>query len=841
MLLVLAGMQPGYALQTECPLTQEAEAGTLVGFEIGSDSIASGGSYIYTTENGNSYDEPASDQYAEYCFDVAEAGPYQIVGYVYALTPLDDSFWVQINGGEPFIWDLLRNDRYDADAISNRRDRLDPVVLNIPAGRITLRISAREANARLDRLEVIPSTVELARDEEAVSIDNLAVAQNAANTVIDLAAAFAPTRDIGTDRSFSLVGNSNPALFTNALIDGDSLILDYAEGAAGLSNLVVRATDAEGRFIEVGFSVIVGEGMNTVPLALPIADISVVGTAQPTRIDLTPIFSDADGDSLQFNVTQISTPELFNAISIEGTTLVLAYANRSGEALVTVRATDAAGSFAETTFRVTVQAVNLVAGRVTDNLLALYTFDEGTGNVVHDVSEAGEPLDLTIESPDAVRWERSALTLSDSALIATADPASKLYESITASGSFTVEAWLTPGSLEQDGPARIVTYSIDRSNSNFTLGQGIGGDTNPSNQFSARVHTTNTDPVGLPLTATGAGTLTMELIHVVMTYADGITRVYLDGVLVQEFAVGGQLSWDASHRFGLGNEFDAPRPWLGTYHIVAVYDRALNETEVLQNYEAGIGVSSETITRVTVRQPVNRVAGRVTDDLLTLYTFDEGAGNVVHDVSEVGEPLDLNIGSPNAVRWEQSALTLTNPVLIASPAPATKLYESISASGSFTVEAWLTPVSLELDGPARIITYSLDRYDGNFTLGQGIGGNTNPSNQFSARVRTTNTDSVGLPLTASGDGTLTTALTHVVMTHAEGVTRIYLDGVLVQEFAVGGEFNWDASYRFALGNEFDAPRSWLGTYHMVAVYSRALGETEVLQNYEAGIGVDAAP
>jgi hypothetical protein len=52
---------------------------------------------------------------------------------------------------------------------------------------------------------------------------------------------------------------------------------------------------------------------------------------------------------------------------------------------------------------------------------------------------------------------------------------------------------------------------------------------------------------------------------------------------------------------------------------------------------------------------------------------------------------------------------------------------------------------------------------------------------------------------------------------------------------VGGDFStWDNSYLFALANELQDDRPWLGEFHLVAVYSAALSGTEVQQNYQAG-------
>ena len=68
----------------------------------------------------------------------------------------------------------------------------------------------------------------------------------------------------------------------------------------------------------------------------------------------------------------------------------------------------------------------------------------------------------------------------------------------------------------------------------------------------------------------------------------GTIKVYIDGVLVVSGTEGGDCSvWDNDYALALGNEMTGDRPWLGTYHMVAIFDRALDQTEINQNFAAG--------------------------------------------------------------------------------------------------------------------------------------------------------------------------------------------------------------------------------------------------------------
>jgi len=63
--------------------------------------------------------------------------------------------------------------------------------------------------------------------------------------------------------------------------------------------------------------------------------------------------------------------------------------------------------------------------------------------------------------------------------------------------------------------------------------------------------------------------------------------VWIDGELNVTATVDGDLSNWAAFPFGLANEFDTTRTWLGELHLVALYARALTPDEIDQNWKAG--------------------------------------------------------------------------------------------------------------------------------------------------------------------------------------------------------------------------------------------------------------
>ncbi|MFP4173336.1 MAG: LamG-like jellyroll fold domain-containing protein [Candidatus Hydrogenedentota bacterium] len=221
------------------------------------------------------------------------------------------------------------------------------------------------------------------------------------------------------------------------------------------------------------------------------------------------------------------------------------------------------------------------------------------------------------------------------------------------------------------------------------------------------------------------GIVQAEKTHAVYTRgADGQARLYINGEEAAAEEIGGDVSpWNSEFHLALGNELTEERPWLGAYHQVAVYNRALEPSEIADHHAAG--------------------ALEHVDGLMARYAFDEGEGAVVHDGSGEEPGLDLHIGDMEAVSWLEDGLQVHDPTLIATDRPAERFTEAVQDSGAFTLEAWITPTDTNQTGPARIVTLSADHDTRNFTLGQ-------TDNAYEMRFRTTETSANGIPSLDTG-------------------------------------------------------------------------------------------
>ena len=220
--------------------------------------------------------------------------------------------------------------------------------------------------------------------------------------------------------------------------------------------------------------------------------------------------------------------------------------------------------------------------RTSDGLLVFYDFAEGSGRTTHDRSGSSDPIDLLVETPAGVRWSKGSLSVVSSPSIISPKSSRRIVDAIRKSNALTIEAWITPANTEQRGPARIVSLSSDPSHRNFTLGQD-------KDFYDVRLRATGTDENGNPSTPGPAKSLEPQLRHVVFTRnSSGTATRCVNGKPIVRKKVDGDFSnWDVGHRLSLANEVTRDRPWLGQFHFVAVYDRALTESEIQQNFAAG--------------------------------------------------------------------------------------------------------------------------------------------------------------------------------------------------------------------------------------------------------------
>ncbi|OUS28935.1 hypothetical protein A9Q99_10775 [Gammaproteobacteria bacterium 45_16_T64] len=225
-------------------------------------------------------------------------------------------------------------------------------------------------------------------------------------------------------------------------------------------------------------------------------------------------------------------------------------------------------------------------GRHETAMIARWEFKEGSGSSSRDTSGI-EPL-MDLQFAGDVSWVGGwGINLAGGRAQATTSSSSKLYNKIADTAQYSIEAWLAPNNVTQEGPARIISYSAGDDNANFLLGQ-----TQYNYDFLHRSE--NSNETGSPAlsTADADERLQATLQHIVVTYdqTNG-RRIYVNGEYTTDVdpAPGTSINdWSNSYQFILGTA-DVDFTWLGVVRMVTIHNQALSQEEITQNFEAGVG------------------------------------------------------------------------------------------------------------------------------------------------------------------------------------------------------------------------------------------------------------
>jgi hypothetical protein len=226
----------------------------------------------------------------------------------------------------------------------------------------------------------------------------------------------------------------------------------------------------------------------------------------------------------------------------------------------------------------------------------LYTFDTViNGNIIPDVSGTEPIIDLEMTSGVTKLPDRNGVVISNAdqsythGLFSQTAPAG-LASIIQTTKAMTVEIWTLPVDTNQ-WDARMVSYSYDGSNRNFSFILQYDA-------FEVRLRTALTDNNGYNIlfsTNRVFETVNPDVFHAVYTYDNGAEKVYLNAELVAEFTERGDdiSNWDNTYPFVIGTENNnsaTRRQYEGEIYLVAIYEMALSQDEIENNYFAGYDV-----------------------------------------------------------------------------------------------------------------------------------------------------------------------------------------------------------------------------------------------------------
>ena len=233
--------------------------------------------------------------------------------------------------------------------------------------------------------------------------------------------------------------------------------------------------------------------------------------------------------------------------------------------------------------------------RFDDHLIAHYELKSGTGDTLYDTSGIEPALNLILDGNEGsdYQWVGGwGIELFSTSARGTTTASAKLAERLKNTNAYTIEAWLVPANISQEGPARIISYSANTNERNFTLGQTLYNYNFAQRSGSS---TSNADINGNPLLSTADDEEVLQATqqHVAITYSGTEGRkIFVNGVLVasETESQGDNLNdWDGNYTLLFGAEADGSSPWEGRLRMVAIHERALTEEQVQQNMAAGVG------------------------------------------------------------------------------------------------------------------------------------------------------------------------------------------------------------------------------------------------------------
>ena len=197
-------------------------------------------------------------------------------------------------------------------------------------------------------------------------------------------------------------------------------------------------------------------------------------------------------------------------------------------------------------------------------------------------------------------------------------------------------------------------------------------------------------------------------------------------------------NWNPAFHLAIGNELTADRPWDGTVSELQIYPFAMAPSQI-----------SELAVRVAGSDSQGN-AGIIPPSGLP-------AGGLL-------PPVDFSTGHGRPVLSQQQELGL---------------YNALVSQNQLTLLVAMRPGNLEQTGPARVITYSRDPSNRNFTLGQ-------VHDTLTFRLRTPNSGGNGTsPAVYSGPVLSLNRTSFVAAVYDGRISRLYVDGKWVAQADLG--------------------------------------------------------
>jgi hypothetical protein len=306
-----------------------------------------------------------------------------------------------------------------------------------------------------------------------------------------------------------------------------------------------------------------------------------------------------------------------------------------------VKAVNVAGSSASSNINVASTLSYAETKRVKDNLIAYYNFSYDPGNYIHDLSGYGEPLNLKINQPSAVSWNvKKKLEIISNVEIVSTLPAKKITDAIKNTGELTFECWIKPNEPNYINTSRILSMGIDNSEIGFVLDQkyDISAEAKAI-KYSVRLQTESTNEAGYPELTDDKDITYINLQHIAYTRNNkGEEILYVNGKKAMEgYRPSGLNSWSDNFYLRFGNEKGLNQAWQGILYSVALYNKALSQNQISQNFTVGPCDSlSKTDLKLDVSIYPNPVKDYTTIEIIPLEIKERAPVTIIRIADSYG-------------------------------------------------------------------------------------------------------------------------------------------------------------------------------------------------------------
>jgi hypothetical protein len=257
-------------------------------------------------------------------------------------------------------------------------------------------------------------------------------------------------------------------------------------------------------------------------------------------------------------------------VTVTGTTYSVTGLTANTSYTFEVKATDAAGNFSPYSNQATATTLTTIAG-----LVAAYSFDEGTGTTVNDLSGNGNAGTVVNATWTTSGKYGNALVFNGTNALVTIPNAAALQ----LTSGMTLEAWVNPSAVKDAW-----TDVIYKDEDNYYL----EGTSNSSSVPGGGNTVGPTDSTIFGTTALAPNTWS----DLALTYDGTTLRLYVNGAQVSSLATPGGPMVTSTNPLQIGGDSFHPQFFQGSIDEVRIYNVALNETQIQSDMNTPVASGS---------------------------------------------------------------------------------------------------------------------------------------------------------------------------------------------------------------------------------------------------------